>query len=343
MKPFFYITIALILGMSSCKNQQADDPLSDKVQVKTVKVKKSTTSFPVHTSGKLASNQEIKLSFKTGGIIEKIHVSESQQVKKGDILAQLDLTEIQAQVDKAKAMHNKAKRDYKRIEALYNDTVATLENYQDAETALAAAKADMQTAEFNLSHSKITAPSDGRILKIIAEPNELTGPGHPVILFGSTNKNWIIKTAITGKDAIKLTINDSSVIQFDAFPQQIFNGYVSLIPSSTDPYTNTLNVEVTLSHSPPSFISGLIATIDIYPSTRENYLTIPIDAMIEATGNTGYVYKVVNQKPVKRNVKVAEIKGEQIFITTGLNEGDEIITAGSHYIDAKKEIKIQHD
>jgi RND family efflux transporter MFP subunit len=332
-----------MLGMSSCKNQQADDPLSDKVQVKTVIVKKIKTSFPVHTSGILASKQEIKLSFKTGGIIKKIYVTEGQQVKKGEILAQLNLTEIQAQVDKAKAMHNKAQRDYKRIEALYNDSVATLENYQDAETALTAARADMQTAEFNLSHAKITAPYAGKILKIMAEPNELTGPGHPVILFGSTNKNWIIKTSITDKDAIKLAINDSSVIQFDAFSQKIFNGYVSLIPSSTDPYTNTLNVEVTLSHSPPSFISGLIATINIYPSTQENYLTIPIDAMIEAAGNTGFVYEVVNKKPVKRRINVEEIRGEQIFITTGLNEGDEIITAGSHYIDAKKEIEIQHD
>ncbi len=334
------IIIGCIIGLLSCQNKSTDDPLSDKVKVKTERVKKINTSFPVHSSGKLASQQEVKLSFKTGGIIKKIYVTEGQQVKKGVLLAQLDLTEIQAKYNKAQAMLNKTQRDFKRIEALYQDSVATLENYQDAKTALTTSKEDMQIATFNLNHSKIIAPSDGCILKIIAESNEITSPGHPVILFGSTNTNWIIKTSVTDKDAAKLNIHDSCIIQFDAYPQKKFNGRVTLIPSSTNSYTSTLDIEIMLKQRPPSFISGLIATIDIYPSTNKEYLKIPVDAMIEAIGNTGFVYEVVDQKPVKRKIYIEDIREKYIFTTKGIRADAEIITSGAHYIDEKKKIEI---
>ncbi len=342
MDTYFNISIIIgcIIGFVSCQNNPTDDALSDKVTVKTEKVKKINTSFPVHSSGKLASQSEVKLSFKTGGIIKKIYVTEGQQVTKDDLLAQLDLTEIQAKHNKARAMLNKTQRDFKRIEALYQDSVATLENYQDAKTALTSSKADMQTAAFNLNHSKIMAPADGRILNIIAESNELTAPGHPVILFGSTNTNWIVKTSITDKDATKLSIHDSCTIRFDAYPQKKISGRVTLIPSATDPYTSTLDVEVMLNQPPPSFISGLIATIDIYPSTNKDYLKIPVDAMIEAIGNTGFVYEVVDQKPVKRKFYIEDIREKYVFTTKGIRADAEIIISGAHYIDEKKEIEI---
>ncbi len=334
------IIIGCIIGLLSCQNKPTNDALSDKIKVKTERVKKINTSFPIHSSGKLASQQEVKLSFKTGGIIKKIYVTDGQQVKKGDLLAQLDLTEIQAKYNKAQAMLNKTQRDFKRIEALYQDSVATLENYQDAKTALTLSKADMQTATFNLNHSKIMAPANGRILNIIVESNELTAPGHPIILFGSTNTNWIVKTSITDKDAAKLSIHDSCTIQFDAYPQKKITGRVALIPSATDHYTSTLDIEVMLNHPPPSFISGLIATIDIYPSTNKEYLKIPVDAMIEAVGNTGFIYEVVNQKPVKRKIHIEDIRGKYVFTTKGIHADAEIITSGAHYIDEKKEIEI---
>ena len=109
--------------------------------------------------GKLASKEELKLSFKTGGIISEIFVDEGQTVKKGQVLAKLNLSEIQAQVNQAILGLDKAERDYRRANNLYKDSVVTLEQLQNTTTALDIAKSNVKIAEFNLQFSTIKAQS----------------------------------------------------------------------------------------------------------------------------------------------------------------------------------------
>ena len=117
--------------------------------------------------------------------------------------------------------HKKANRDFIRAENLYKDSVATLELYQDAKTALDIAKSNLEVARFNLKYSKIEAPSNGRILKILLEENEMTSPGYPVVLFGSTRENWVVRTNVSDKDMISIQIGDSAKITLDPYPELI--------------------------------------------------------------------------------------------------------------------------
>ena len=132
----------------------------EKIFVKTAQVTKEEISLPIHTSGKLYSKTELKLSFKIAGIIEKILVEEGQKINKGQLLAKLDQSEISAQVMRAKSGFQKASRDLERVKRLYADSVATLEQMQDATTGFDIAKSNLKVAEFNLKHSAIYAPTD---------------------------------------------------------------------------------------------------------------------------------------------------------------------------------------
>jgi RND family efflux transporter MFP subunit len=161
------IIIALIFN--ACKEQVKEEKIAEKVKVRTTKVIEKEMSIPVHCSGKLASKEESKMSFKTGGIISGIFVDEGQRVKKGQVLAKLNLSEIQAQVNQARLGLDKAERDFRRTNNLYNDSVVTLEQLQNATTALDIAKSNVEIAEFNLQFSTIKANSNGTILKRIAE------------------------------------------------------------------------------------------------------------------------------------------------------------------------------
>ena len=91
---------------------------------------------------------EAKPSFKTGGVIAKTMVSEGQNVKKGQLLARLNLAEIDAQLSQANEAANKAERDLTRARRLLADSVATLEQVQNASTALEVAKKNRGHPEF---------------------------------------------------------------------------------------------------------------------------------------------------------------------------------------------------
>ncbi|WP_315820589.1 efflux RND transporter periplasmic adaptor subunit [Paraflavitalea speifideaquila] len=116
-------------------------------------------------SGTIASTSQATLSFKTGGIISKIYVKEGDHVAKGQLLATLDLTEINAQVQQAVQGSEKAQRDVTRARNLYNDTVATLEQLQNATTQQQVAAEGLRIARFNQQYAQIRATENGTILK----------------------------------------------------------------------------------------------------------------------------------------------------------------------------------
>jgi multidrug efflux pump subunit AcrA (membrane-fusion protein) len=160
------LAILMILFLSvSCKNREPRITTSEAVHVRVTEVTSGEISIPVHSTGVLVSSEEYKLSFKTGGIIGKIYVKEGERVKKGKMLASLRLDEIAANESQAKSGYEKALRDYQRAENLYRDTVATLEQKQNAATALSVAKSALEIVQFNLAHSSILAPDDGIVLR----------------------------------------------------------------------------------------------------------------------------------------------------------------------------------
>ena len=337
------LSAALIVTLvfNACKEQVAEKKIVEKVKVRTTKVIETEMSIPVHCSGKLSSKEESKLSFKTGGIISGIFVDEGQEVKKGEVLAKLNLSEIQAQVNQARLGLDKAGRDYRRANNLYKDSVVTLEQLQNATTALDIAKSNVKIAEFNLQFSTIKAPSNGKILKRVAEENEIVGPGSPVFLFASTDNDWVVRVNITDKDIFSLLLNDKADIKFDAYPDKLFTAVVTEIGTSADPYTGTYEVELTLKPTNTKFASGLIASVDIYPSEKEKFMLISVNALIEGNESEGYVYQIINKNQLKKmKINIHKISDEFLIIKSGVKPGAEIITEGVSYVNGTSEVEI---
>ena len=141
------------------------------VPVRLVQVVEEEIPRVVRACGVIASSKQMKLSFKTGGIVKRISVEEGDRVKKGQVLAELNLTEIEARFSQAETAYEKAERDLKRIRNLYRDSVVTNEQFQDANSFFENASAELKIASYNLSHSSIKAPSEGVILKRLVEEN----------------------------------------------------------------------------------------------------------------------------------------------------------------------------
>ena len=329
---FFLVTCILVMVLS-CRKSIPKQEERSAVPVKTEIVKEQLLTFPVRTSGRLTAKTESKLSFKTGGIIRKIYVDEGQSVKEGQLLAILNLSEIEPRARQAELALQKAKRDYERARNLYKDSVATLEQFQDAGTALDLARTNAEIAKFNLDYSEIRAPLDGKILKRVSESNEIVGPGQPIFLFASTASAWIVRVNLTDKDIVNIRLNDSATIQFDAYPGKSFQGRISETGSSADPYTGTYEVEIILREQPESLVSGFIVKVSIYPSkTAQRMIRIPPGAMQEGNGLSADVWLVTDDIPVKQTVEVYAITDDGIIVSKGLMEGDEVIVEGGEYV-----------
>lgn len=273
------VFLFLTMLFYSCGNKEVQkEEAKTLISVKTERIYMEKLPFIIRGTGILNSKSQIKLSFKIGGVIRNVNFNEGQSVKKGQILASLNPSEIQAQVNQAQLALNKAERDFKRAENLYNDSVATLEQYQNAKTALEYAGSTLQIATFNKQFSSIVAPANGTIMKKLAEQGEVIGAGYPVFLFGSSENEWVVRVNIPDKDFVQVNYNDSVNVWFDAFPGKTFVGFVSETASAADPYTGTFEVEITVKNMPSEAVAGLIAKVEIITKKMETYSIIPINA-----------------------------------------------------------------
>ncbi|MBN1351214.1 efflux RND transporter periplasmic adaptor subunit [candidate division KSB1 bacterium] len=332
-----------VLMLITCSSETNDLPPKEAIVVKTEPVRQQDVSISIHTSGKLASKSEIKLSFKIGGIISQLTVDEGQRVHKNQLLAKLNQSEIQAQVVQARSGYDKAKRDLERVNRLFADSVATMEQVQDASTGLNIAKSNLEIAEFNLKHSAIHAPANGNILKRFAESNELIAAGHPVFLLGSGGTEWIVRAGVSDREALNLQLNDSASVVFDAYPNHSFAATVTEIAEAADPYTGTFEIELKINSRQIKLISGFIGRITISPSKKRRSVMIPIEAFIEGTGNQGIVYVPDAGGTIARRlpVVVGDIHHNKIEVLSGLESAARVITEGAPYLSDGCKIEMQ--
>lgn len=337
-----YINLLLISFILACStdNQQK---VERRVPVRLAPVEHEFISIPLNTSGILSAASELKLSFKTGGIIQEIMVDIGQQVHKGQILAKLDLAEMEANATQAASGLEKAKRDAERATHLYKDTAITLEQFQNVQTALQIAKANARIADFNLKHSKIVAPEKGVILHKRAEPGELISPGMPVFYFGSQGKEWKLKTGLTAGDVLKLQIGDAAEIKFDEYPDDIFSARITQIGSGAGSRTGLYEVELSLDANRHKLLSGLFGTAEILPSTQQNMQLIPVAALVEAHGDDGIVFILQDSSVKKLKVKIAHILSDKVAISNGLENVSEVISLGAAYLEEGVKVKVVAD
>lgn len=334
--------LAILTGTGCRQDKTKKVTLERVVSVKVYEVDSMAYKIPVRVSGMLASRKEMKLSFKTGGLIREIYVTEGATVGKGQMLATLDLSEIRAQVQQTTVGMEKAARDLQRAENLYRDSVATLEQYQDAKTAWELARSRKQIADFNLAHSRIRAPTRGKILKILVETSEITGTGHPVILFASTADEWVVRVPLADKDIVKLAPGDTAQVKMDAFPDELFHAEVSELGAIADPVTGTYETELLLINDHPHFRTGYIARAVIYPAETGKDCYVPMEALLEASDNQADVFVVEDGRAVRRRVRTGILVGNGVIVTGGLKAGEWVVTEGSSYLEQDTKVQVVH-
>jgi RND family efflux transporter MFP subunit len=339
---FILLGTALLMSWISCRQEEEQPQKTEVIYVKTAPVEQKAMSQDVRTHGRISSKKEIKLSFKINGIIRNLYVDEGQTVKKGQLLARLDLSEIESQVRQARSAFEKVERDLERAESLFKEKAVTLEQLQNIQTAHQQAKSQLEVAEFNLRYSEIHAPSKGQILRRLMEENEMVSAGMPIFFFASTDRDWIVRAGVSDRDLVRLCLNDPAVLVFDAYPGETFEAHVSEIAELSDPMTGTYEVELEVDNKAKKLVSGFVAQVDISPSSKEMYTVIPIEALVEADGRQGFVFTVdeSTNRAQRIPMTIGFLFEDKVAVSTGLKDTSFVVTEGAPYLIEGTQVKI---
>jgi RND family efflux transporter MFP subunit len=299
---------------------------------------------PIDTNGVVVTKHEMRLSFKMGGVVRRIAVQEGDVVRKGQRLAEIELTEVGAQVEQARQLADKATRDLARGENLYADQVISLEQLQDLRTQAAMAGAQFKSAQFNLGYSVITAPRDGVVLRKLAEERELVPAGAPVLVLGESDRGYVVRAALADREIVNIKLGDKGEIRMNAFPGQAMTGTVVEIASAADERSGMFPVEVHFDTPPPRLVSGLVARLRLAPTSEAPPLTyVPMAALVEGDGDRASVFVVDGGKAQRRDVRVAFITADSIALESGLAAGEAVVTDGALYLENGESVEVLRD
>lgn len=334
--PALVLAVALwSCGTKADKPAQQAAPEEAVVPVKLTRVESVVRAESVVASGLVSSAEEARLSFKIGGILNKTFVEEGQTVRKGQLLATLDLTEIAAQVQQAQLAAEKSDRDLARVKALYADTAATLEQVQNVTTGRNVAQQALTIARFNQSYAQVRATVDGTVTRKLVNEGELVNPGSPVyIVSGNRQNDWIVRVGVSDKDWARLKLGNRAVVTLDAYPGQTFTGTVSELAQAADPLNKLYEVEVRLNPNGAKLAPGLFAKVTLQPAQTRSYAVVPVEAIVEGNGKEGFVYTLTDDRKHVRKVpvQIGFLDGSKVLLSNGLTGTAEVVSAGSAYL-----------
>lgn len=321
---------------------------ADTIPVQVMELKQQNSNQALSVSGQFTTDDEVMLSFKTGGIISSLHVKEGDAVKQGQLLATLNPTEINAQLQQAQLANEKTIRDYQRTQNLYKDSVATLEQLQNSKTAMQQAQQQLNLLSFNRRYSEIHAPQDGYVLKKLANAGQQVTAGTAVLeTNGAQSGKWMLRVAISDSEWAILQLNDKAQIQTTALPGQVLQGMVTRKSEGVDATSGTFSADITLTGAKPKAIAaGMFGKATIVPARQSSNAAgnwqIPYEALLDGDGSNGYVFVTDDNKTAhKVKVTVAGIDKNTATITGGLEQAKALIVSGSAYLTDNSAITIQ--
>jgi RND family efflux transporter MFP subunit len=303
----------------------------------------ATTSGPaaptIRTNGMLVNKDELRLSFKVGGVVSRITVQEGQRVKRGQRLAEIEQAEINAQVEQARQLADKSDRDVVRAEKLFADRLISQGQLDDLRTQAAVTKAALQTAEFNWGYASIVAPQDGTILRRLIQERELVAAGTPVLVLGAQDRGYVVRVGLADREIVQVRIGDTASVELDAHPGETFSAEVLEVASGADERSGMFQVELRLHPTKLRLVSGLVAKVLLTPSSAQagQRVYVPIAAIVEGDGRRASVFVLDSaggQHTAKRRaVEVAFIEGVSVALAGGLQAGEQVVTDGALYLE----------
>jgi membrane fusion protein, multidrug efflux system len=266
---------------------------------------------------------------KTLGYLDAVLVDRGDRVKKGQLLAVVRPSDLPDQMEAARVAHDLARSNLDRAQKLAPSGVVSQQELQNAQSAFAAAQANLQAVATRFGETKIFSPIDGVVSNRRLDPGVLVGPnaGSGSILTVQRDDVLRVFVPVNERDAGAIRLGQDALVEFDAVPGKVFQGKVIRLSPAFDPVTRTVDAEVHLSN-PGVLRAGMYGRGTLVTAVHPGAVVVPV-AAVQISDGRHYAFVVAGDKVKRTEIKVGVDGGDWFEVTSGLAPGAEIVTAGT--------------
>jgi len=338
---------ALALALALAALAGCGKPESAPEPVRPVQLAQVTLGAMAETAGfagEVKPRHETDLAFRIGGKIVARNADVGARVKKGQVLARLDPADVALQAEAAKAAaaaaeaeYTYAKAEFERYQSLFAQKFVSgsaLDQKRNAFNASRArldqAKAQLAVAQNQSAYATLVAPEDGVITTVSAEAGQVVAAGLPVMKLAREDEREVA-ISVPENRIDELARAKAIGVALAASPQKIYPARVREISPSVDPVTRTFAVRVAVLVPDAALQWGMTATVGLVAAGPADAALLPLTSLYRQDDRPAvWIYDPATRKVELRLVKIGQYREDGIVVTSGLADGEWVVTAGVH-------------
>jgi len=310
----------------------------------------------IEVAGEVLPEFQLQVKSEVGGKIKSLHVKAGQEVKAGELLCEIDDTDLQNQkasilteIEGAQLGIDRAQRHYERGQELLKNKVITKESYDNLESDFALARNEwaksqrkLQTVVDQITKARIVAPADGTVLELPVIEGEVVVPAASVnsgtlLMTLADLSRLLVKAHVNQVDVTSLHPRQAIQLTIESVRKEKMEGLVTFIAPLATLINNVKGFDIEASILKPSerLRPGMMVILTIPVSHVEQVVAIPVFAVFKGENESSLVYVLEEGKPLAREVVVGVSGLDYSEIKKGLKVGERILSVDPHALDNK--------
>ncbi len=293
----------------------------------------------VTLAGTIEPLRVVGVNAQLAGALGEVRVLEGARVREGDVLATIEIPELEAQLKSAQAALGFAQATAQRSEQLFAQRVIIASEVERDRAALAAARSTLEALEARRTFASVRAPMAGVVTERLVETGDVVSPNQRLFTVADVS-TLLTRVQVSELDVGALAAGRNVRLAVDALPGETFTGRIRRVFPAADSVSRMIPVEVAVSGAASARLRpGYTARSTFNLSARDDAILIPARAVQGAAGNQS-VYLVQQGAPVRRVVRVGSDVAGKAEIVEGLQAGDTVIVAGANEVREGGRIRI---
>lgn len=332
-----YLVLLTAVCAGSCSSMQ-DDKAIDTIAVTTETVADEVFCTGTGYVGTVEEESAVAVSFTGMGTVSRVYVNEGEKVRKGTLLAEMDMTQARNALATAQATHKQATDALERMRRLHENKSLADMKWVEIQTRVEQAEAMLQAAEKALADCRIYASADGVVGRKMLNAGETALPSQPVVTIMNIN-SLKVKVSVPEREIAQIRDTTASQITIEALGGRTIAGGRIEKGVKADALTHTYDIRINIRNAEGDILPGMVAKVAIHGNGMQQGMFVPIRSVQQASDGKLFVWTVAEGKAHRQDITTGRTNGNRIEVLSGIAGGDRVITEGYQKVSEGTPVK----